>query len=132
MVANGDGNRKIWATEYGQPSSAFSEANQAAYAGDFLRTWRTLEFAGPAFIHTLADYPSSSPIESSFGLFHQDWTPKPVLAVVEQVIAENEAIEAAADDNVLWISVSQAGLHLRHFRLSAHYLTSEKGMDGIT
>jgi hypothetical protein len=35
------------------------------------------------------------------GLFHQDWTPKPVLTTVEQVIAENEAIEAAADDNVL-------------------------------
>jgi YVTN family beta-propeller protein/VCBS repeat-containing protein len=101
MVANGDGNKKIWATEYGQPSSAVSEANQAAYVGDFLRTWRTLEFAGPAFIHTLADYPSSSAIESSFGLYHQDWTPKPVLATVEQVLAENAAIEAAADDNVL-------------------------------
>jgi hypothetical protein len=101
MVANGDGNKKIWATEYGQPSSEFSEANQAAYIGDFLRTWRTLEYAGPAFIHTLSDYPSSDPIQASFGLFHQDWTPKPALAVVEQVIAENEAIEAAVDDDVL-------------------------------
>jgi hypothetical protein len=101
MVANGDGNKKIWATEYGQPSSEFSEANQAAYVGDFLRTWRTLEFAGPAFIHTLADYPSSDPIQASMGLFHQDWTPKPVLTTVKQVIAENAAIEAAADNNVL-------------------------------
>jgi large repetitive protein len=101
MVANGDGNKKIWATEYGQPSSEFSEANQAAYIGDFLRTWRTLEYAGPAFVHTLADYPSRDPIQASFGLFHQDWTPKPALAVVEQVIVENEAIEAAADDDVL-------------------------------
>lgn len=101
MVANGDGNKKIWATEYGQPSSEFSEANQAAYIGDFLRTWRDLEYAGPAFIHTLADYPSSDPIQASMGLFHQDWTPKPALAVVKQVIAENNAIEAAADDDVL-------------------------------
>jgi hypothetical protein len=97
MVANGDGNKKIWATEYGQPSSEFSEANQAAYIGDFLRTWRSLEYAGPAFIHTLADYPASDPIQASMGLFHQDWTPKPVLAVVKQVIAENNAIEAADD-----------------------------------
>ncbi|MFG1931307.1 Ig-like domain-containing protein [Mycobacterium sp. NPDC048908] len=101
MVANGDGNKKIWVTEYGQPSSVVSEANQAAFVGDFLRTWRTLEFAGPAFIHTLADYPSSDPVQASMGLFHQDWTPKPVLTVVKQVIAENNAIEAAADDNVL-------------------------------
>jgi hypothetical protein len=97
MVANGDGNKKIWATEYGQPSSEFSEANQAAYIGDFLRTWRDLEYAGPAFIHTLADYPSSDPIQASMGLFHQDWTPKPALAVVKQVIVENNAIEAGAD-----------------------------------
>jgi VCBS repeat-containing protein len=101
MVANGDGNKKIWATEYGQPSSEFSEANQAAYIGDFLRTWRSLEYAGPAFIHTLADYPSSDPIQASFGLFHQDWTPKPALTTVKQVIAENNAIEAAANAAVV-------------------------------
>jgi hypothetical protein len=101
MVANGDGHKKIWATEYGQPSSEFSEANQAAYIGDFLRTWRTLDYAGPAFIHTLADYPSSDPIQASMGLVRQDWTPKPALAVVKQVIVENNAIEAAADDDVL-------------------------------
>ena len=101
MVANGDGNKKIWATEYGQPDSEVSEANQAAYIGDFLRTWRSLEFAGPAFIHTLADYPSSDPREASFGLFRQDWTPKPAVATIEQVIAENEAIEAAANADVL-------------------------------
>ncbi|WP_142392711.1 Ig-like domain-containing protein [Mycobacterium sp. 3519A] len=101
MVANGDGNKKIWVTEYGQPSSEVSEANQAAFVGDFLRTWRNLDFAGPAFIHTLADYPSSDPIQGSMGLFHQDWSPKPVLATVKQVIAENNAIEAAADSNVL-------------------------------
>ncbi|OBF41815.1 hypothetical protein A5724_04720 [Mycobacterium sp. ACS1612] len=101
MVANGDGNKKIWVTEYGQPSSEVSEANQAAFVGDFLRTWRNLDFAGPAFIHTLADYPSSDPIQGSMGLFHQDWSPKPVLTIVKQVIAENNAIEAAANNNVL-------------------------------
>jgi len=35
------------------------------------------------------------------GLFHQDWTPKPVLAVVKQVIAENNAIEAAANNTIV-------------------------------
>ncbi|WP_051574708.1 tandem-95 repeat protein [Mycobacterium sp. URHB0044] len=99
MVANGDGNKKIWATEYGQPSSVVSEANQASFTGDFLRTWRDLPFAGPAFLHTLLDTTGSDPVEASMGLFHPDWTPKPVLATVVQVIAENNAIEAA--QNVL-------------------------------
>lgn len=95
MVANGDGHKKIWATEYGQPASEGGEAVQAAYVGDFLRAWRSLEFAGPAFIHTLADYPDPFPDQASMGLFRQDWTPKPVVAVVTQVIAENQAINAA-------------------------------------
>ncbi|MGU3497238.1 Ig-like domain-containing protein [Mycobacterium sp. C31M] len=94
MVANGDGHKKIWATEYGQPASEGGEATQAAYVGDFLRAWRTLEFAGPAFIHTIADYPHDYPDQATMGLFRADWTPKPVVAVVAQVIAENTAINA--------------------------------------
>ncbi|WP_197040213.1 Ig-like domain-containing protein [Mycobacterium sp. URHB0044] len=99
MVANGDGYKKIWATEYGEPSSAAGDANQAAYLGDFLRGWRTLSFAGPAFIHTLVDRADADPAEASFGLFYPDWTPKPAASTVEAVIAENNAIEAA--QNVL-------------------------------
>lgn len=95
MVANGDGHKKIWATEYGQPASEGGEATQAAFVGDFLRAWRSLEFAGPAFIHTFADYPDPSPDQASLGLFRLDWTPKPVVAVVTQVIEENQAITAA-------------------------------------
>src|SRR5690348_3333998 len=47
----------------------------------------------------ISDYPSSDPIQASMGLFHQDWSPKPVLTTVEQVIAENQAINAATDDD---------------------------------
>ena len=97
MVANGDGHKKIWATEYGQPGSEGGDAVQAAYIGDFLRAWRSLEFAGPTFLHTIADYGHDYPDQATAGLFREDWTPKPVVAVVTQVIAENEAINAAAD-----------------------------------
>jgi len=101
MVANGDGNKKIWATEYGEPSSAAGDANQAAYLADFLRGWRTLAFAGPAFIHTLVDNANADPAEASFGLFRADWTPKSSAAAVITVIAENDAIEAAKNASVL-------------------------------
>lgn len=101
MVANGDGHKKIWATEYGQPSSEVSDANQAAYIGDFLRGWRTLSYAGPSFIHTLLDRADGDPVEGSFGLFNPDWTPKTAVSTVVTVIAENDAIEAAKNATAL-------------------------------
>jgi YVTN family beta-propeller protein/VCBS repeat-containing protein len=98
MVANGDGSKKIWATEYGQPAGIVSEQNQADYIGDFLRAWRDLDYAGPAFIHTIRDYDSSSANTSTFGVYHNDWTPKPAVGVIEDVIDENEAIIAAEEN----------------------------------
>jgi YVTN family beta-propeller protein/VCBS repeat-containing protein len=95
MVQVGDGNKKIWATEYGEPSAIAGEDQQAAYLGDFLRTWRGLDYAGPAFLHTYEDSSNPDPNEASYGLFHQDGTPKPAIVTVAQVIEENEAIEAA-------------------------------------
>jgi hypothetical protein len=94
MVANGDGNKKIWATEYGEPAGIVSEASQASYIGDFLRAWRNLDYAGPAFIHTIRDYPSSSPNTSTFGVFRQDWSAKPAVALIKTIITENKAIIA--------------------------------------
>lgn len=92
MVANGDGNKKIWATEYGQPSALVSEAQQAEFIGDFLRAWRDLEYAGPAFIHTIRDHPDSDPNNASMGLFRADWTAKPALGVVTDIVNENNQI----------------------------------------
>jgi large repetitive protein len=94
MVAYGDGNKKIWATKYGMPSSLSSEANQAAYIDDFLSTWRDLDYAGPAFIHTFKDYTSSDPTSASFGVYRLDWTAKPAVGVIETVIDENQAFLA--------------------------------------
>ncbi|SEH59900.1 VCBS repeat-containing protein/40-residue YVTN family beta-propeller repeat-containing protein [Mycolicibacterium rutilum] len=92
MVANGDGNKKIWATEYGQPSHLVSEESQAAFIADFLRTWRTLPYAGPAFIQTIKDNTESDPNAANMGLFRTDWTPKAALGVVSAIIAENAAL----------------------------------------
>lgn len=92
MVANGDGNKKIWATEYGQPSAYSGEADQAAYLGDFLRAWRDLDYAGPAYIHTFRDYAHNDENHASFGLFRLDWTPKPAMFMVEDVVEENQAL----------------------------------------
>lgn len=83
MAANGDGGKKIWATEYGEPTSAVDEATQAAYLTDFLTTWRTLPFAGPAYIYTTRDRNTGSGNpDDTFGVYRTDWTPKPAQAAV--------------------------------------------------
>ncbi len=45
MVANGDGNKKIWATEYGSRPRPRATQTRPRISGDFLRGWRTLSFA---------------------------------------------------------------------------------------
>jgi hypothetical protein len=91
MTAYGDGNKKIWASEYGMPSVLVGEAGQAAYIDDFLRAWRDLDYAGPAYIHTVRDLALLDLVQASFGVYHQDWSEKPAVDVIEIVIDENEA-----------------------------------------
>lgn len=51
MEANGDGDLKLWATEYGSPTTPFfgvSEEQQAAFMEDFIAAWQNIEGAGPS------------------------------------------------------------------------------------
>lgn len=84
MVENGDGGKKIWATEYGEPTSSVDEPTQAAYITDFLTKWRTLPGAGPAYIYTTRDRNTgSNDAEDTYGIYRTDWTPKPAVAAVK-------------------------------------------------
>lgn len=66
--------------------------NQAYYIADFLQAWRDLDYAGPAFIHTIRDLPPEieNPVEESLGLWRWDWSRKLALGVVETIIEENK------------------------------------------
>ena len=84
MAANGDGGKKIWATEYGEPTSSADEATQAAYLTDFLSKWRTLPYAGPAYVYTTRDRNTGSGApDDTFGLYRTDWSAKPAAAAVQ-------------------------------------------------
>ena len=84
MAANGDGGKKIWATEYGEPTSSADEATQAAYLTDFLSKWRTLPYAGPAYVYTTRDRNTGSGApDDTFGLYRSDWSAKPAAAAVQ-------------------------------------------------
>lgn len=86
MVANGDVDKLIWASEYGQPTSVSSEAEQAAYLEDMLTTWREIGYTGPAFVYTLEDdQTGSTDPEATFGLVRSDGTWKPAAFVIQEL-----------------------------------------------
>lgn len=109
MVANGDGGKLIWASEYGEPTSVAGEANQAAYTQDMLTTWRTIGYTGPAFVYTLQDTAAagtdSATPEDSLGLIRADGTWKPAADVVRALTTLPGA--AASDTPVLQTPVLQ-------------------------
>jgi len=83
MLANGDGNKRIWATEYGEPAAQNGEAQENAYVTDMLTKWQELPYAGPMYIYTTRDRSTGSVAsDDTFGIYRQNWTPKTVQQVV--------------------------------------------------
>ena len=77
MVANGDGDKKIWSTEYGVPTSVASEATQAEFIADYLNAWSQFDFTGPSFFYTTRDTDTDSGwVDYTFGALRDDWTYK--------------------------------------------------------
>lgn len=90
MVNNGDSGKKIWATEYGAPTSMVDEATQSSMISDFVTKWQELPYAGPIFIYTTRDKNSSSSHpEDRFGVFRSDGTPKQAQQSLQWLIANN-------------------------------------------
>lgn len=95
MAQYGDGDKTVWTSEYGLPTSYVSEAQQAEFIDDFMTTWSELDGVGPQFIYSLVDRDSgSTEVEDTWGLFRDDYTPKQAAAVVQAWIAENGPIPA--------------------------------------
>ncbi len=83
MVANGDGEKKIWMTEIGAPTSddsdGVSQQQQAQQITDVLAAAAQTGYSGPAFIYGIRDTNSADRgnRESNFGaLLTSDWQPK--------------------------------------------------------
>ena len=92
MEANGDGAKKIWATEYGLPSAGYghlTEATQAAWLESAFTQWRAFPWAGPIFNYMVRDgvAPRISAYWYHVGVVRDNWTRKPVFAVMQQATA---------------------------------------------
>lgn len=95
MVTKGDGNLKVWITEYGQPTNTthqniyLTEEQQAAFIEDLLRTWQGIDGAGPVFIYQTRDTATdSADPDKNFGLYDHEWDPKLAASVLADLIEE--------------------------------------------
>jgi hypothetical protein len=73
MMDHGDGSKKIWATEYGAPTShaGVTDAQQAAMITQAYAIFRAEPWTGPLFVYSYKDN------EDLFGLLRDDGSRKP-------------------------------------------------------
>lgn len=91
MVANGDGAKQIWATEYGNATTpgGISQTQQAQMLQDFVTAWSKLSFAGPAFVYTANDLNTGFLLdENNLGLFTSGGLPKLAAQTLATLIAQ--------------------------------------------
>ena len=103
MVANGDGGKKIWATEAGAPTAnnvnhgcaagpnvSLTEAQQAQWVTDYLKGWTQKfgSFTGPFIWFQIRDNGTNpSYADDHFGLLRRDFSPKPAYQRLAQLLA---------------------------------------------
>jgi polysaccharide biosynthesis protein PslG len=107
MVANGDGDKLIWASEYGQPTSQGGEVKQAQFISNFPNTWSSVDYTGPSFIYTTRDRNTASTgIQDTLGVLRTDWTRKPAADVIQQWTATHP--QTAPDPVTLTVASEEA------------------------
>ena len=110
MVANGDGNKQIWATEYGAPTGGdtnrdgastcdadgvvlanedrcVTEQRQADLLTEAVALWQSYSWSGPLFVYSFQDLQTgAASLEGNFGLVRTDGTPKPAHAAFVEAV----------------------------------------------
>jgi hypothetical protein len=95
MKAQGDGAKKIWATEVGYPTGdpttqkwAVDEPTQAKRMRQVFAHWFSQPFAGPLLWYSLRDlsHDGTSP-EDHFGVLRVDFQPKPAYSVFTELVS---------------------------------------------
>jgi polysaccharide biosynthesis protein PslG len=91
MVANGDGGKRIWATEFGAPTctgdpTCVSEQQQSQMLSRAYALWRSYSWSGPLIIYSYEDRGTDeSNREDHFGLVRHDGVAKPALTTFASI-----------------------------------------------
>ena len=138
MVANGDGAKQIWATEYGAPTGGdtnndglslcavgdtlglnedrcLGESRQAAMVTEAYDLWQSYAWAGPLFWYSYQDLNTGTlSIENNFGLLRSDGTRKPAhAAYLAAAAAAVEDTTAPTAPTGLTASATASSISLR-------------------
>lgn len=111
MADNGDQDLKVWATEYGEPTTPqYSEQQQYEFIQDFLATWPTIAGTGPMFLYTLVDTDSgSSNKQDNLGVYYSDLTAKQaVQAIIDYINSLPEPNEPTSPSNPVIAAIKAA------------------------
>ena len=101
MLRNGDGDKKVWFTEFGAATgtglSAVSEPEQAAIVTDSFRAMGQLPFVGgPMFIYSNRDAGTNpADIEDNFGLMRRDFSAKAARAAYVNAATACQTLQPA-------------------------------------
>jgi len=90
MVAHGDGNKLIWATETGAPTrgqGSVSESRQAQWVQIYYSVWNGWSFTGPMLWYSIRDLSSGWDQQQAFGMLHANGSPKQAFAVFRSLLA---------------------------------------------
>jgi hypothetical protein len=92
MVSNGDGNKPIWITEFGAPTSGpwdVGTAKQRMILHQAIIYAKKVKWIGALYIYTWQDTTTRSNTNNGFGLLTSGGSPKPAYAAVSNLIAGN-------------------------------------------
>jgi hypothetical protein len=98
MVANGDGDKKIWGTEFGAPTNGppddrVTEQEQAEMITKAYTLWKTYDWAGPLFTYQGRDLGTdASDRQNWFGLLRHDFSKKPSYTAYQSLALGNAGI----------------------------------------
>ena len=101
MLRNGDGDKKVWFTEFGAATgtglSAVSESEQAAIVTDAFHAMAQLPFVGgPLFIYSVRDTGTNpADFEDNFGLLRRDFSAKAARAAYLNAAAACQSSQPA-------------------------------------
>ena len=73
-----------------------SEANQAIWVRAYYDAWNGWAFTGPLFWYTARDKSNGDHVEDSYGLVHQDRSPKPGLGAFESMVDASTLLPESA------------------------------------
>jgi polysaccharide biosynthesis protein PslG len=90
MVANNDGQKPIYWTEWGFSTLVITEAQQASWLAEQWTAWTAQPWHGPAYLFTFHDLdPNTSDPNNGFGITASDYSPKPSYAWVQSINSED-------------------------------------------